>query len=136
MATGTLGDQARLQPRQVVNTWRKQVNFNDPGIAAGVAGLVLPLGAFLLRVMVEVVTAFNAATTNVLTVGTNVNMNNVVAAGDVDETAVGVYDVTRGIGRSLTALADVTLSVKYTQTGAAATTGQAEIVVIYEGNTG
>lgn len=136
MATGTLGDQARSQPRQVLNTWRKQVNFNDPGIAAGVAGVVLPIGTFICRVLLEIVTVFNAATTNVLTVGTNVGINNIIAAADVDETAVGVYDVTRGLGRSLTAAADVTVSVKYTQTGAAATTGQAELVMYYEANTG
>jgi hypothetical protein len=136
MATGTIGDQARFQQVQVVNTWRKQVNYNDAGIATGVAGVVLPIGAFILRVMVEIVTAFNAATTNVLTVGTNVAINNIVAAGDVNAGAAAVYDVTRGLGRSLTAAADVTVSVKYAQTGAAATTGQAEIVMIYEANTG
>ncbi|MFA6267676.1 MAG: hypothetical protein WC670_18410 [Pseudolabrys sp.] len=137
MATGTLGDQARLQPRQVVNTWRKQVNYNDAGIGSGVAGVVLPIGAFILRVLVEIVTAFNAATTNVLTVGTNsATYNDIVAAGDVDEATAGVYDVTRGLGRSLTAAADTTVYVMYTQTGDAATAGQAEIVIEYEGNTG
>lgn len=138
MATGTVGDQARFQSRQVVNTWRKQVNFNDAGIGAtaGVAGIMLPIGAFILRVMVEIVVAFNAVTTNVLTVGSNATANNIVAAGDVDEAAVGIYDVTRGLGRSLTAAADTLVSVKYTQTGTAATTGQAEIVIIYEANTG
>lgn len=136
MATGTLGDQARFQARQVSNTWRRQVNWNDSGIASPVAGVVLPQGAFITNVMVEVVTAFNAATTNVLTVGTNAGANNIVAAADVDEATPGVYQVTRGFGRSLTAAGDVTVSVKYAQTGTAATAGQAEIVIEYEANTG
>ena len=136
MTTGTLGTNARQDPRQVVNTLKKTVNFNDTGIAAGVAmDNYLPQNAFILRVLVEVVTAFNAVTTNVLTVGT-VNTppyNNIVAAADVNEAVVGVYDVTRALGRSLTAAGDVLPLVQYTQTGTAATTGQAIIVIEYEG---
>ena len=136
MATGTAGDQARQQPRQVVNTWRKTINFNDPGIADGVAGVVVPAGAFLTRVLIEIVTAFNAVTTNVITMGTTATGTNIVAAGDVDETVAAVYEVTRGYGRSLTAAADTTIYYRYTQTGTAATAGVAEIVVEYEANTG
>src|SRR5882724_7459638 len=120
MPTGTLGTNARQDPRQVVNTLKKTVNFNDPAIAAGVAfDNPLPQGAFILRVLVEIVVAFNAVTTNVLTVGT-VNTppyNNIVAAADVNEAVVGVYDVTRALGRSLTAAADVLPVAQYTQTG-------------------
>lgn len=138
LATGTPGDQARQQHRQVVNTIRKQVNWNDAGIgdANGVAFGQLPPGAFITRVMVEVVTPFNAATTNVLTVGVDSPPSNIVAAGDVNEGVAGVTEVTRGLGRSLTAAAVTTLRAKYAQTGAAASAGQAEIVIEYEGNTG
>ena len=136
MATGTLGDQARFQPRQVANTWRRQVNWNDAGISSPVAGVIIPQGTFILRVLCEIVTPFNAATTNVLTLGTNAGANNIIAAADVDEATAGVYDITRGLGRSLAAAGDVTISVKYAQTGTAATAGQAEIVVEYEANTG
>ena len=136
MTTGTLGTNARQDPRQVVNTLKKTVNFGDVGIAAGVAfDNPLPQGAFILGVLVEIVTAFNAGTTNVLTVGT-VNAppyNNIVNAADVNEGATGIYDVTRALGRSLTAAGDVTVFAQYTQTGTAATTGQAIIVIEYEG---
>ena len=136
MTTGTLGTNARQDPRQVANTLKKTVNFGDVGIASGVAfDNPLPQGAFILRVLVEIVTAFNAVTTNVLTVGT-VNTppyNNIVAAADVNEAAPGVYDVTRALGRALTAAGDVTVTAQYTQTGTAATTGQAIIVIEYEG---
>jgi hypothetical protein len=135
MPTGTLGVAARQDPRQVVNTLKKTVNFNDAGIAAGLPfDNYLPQNAFIENVLVEIVTAFNAATTNVLTVGTvGATYNNIVAAADVNEAVAGVYQATRGFGRSLTAAGDVLPFAQYTQTGTAATTGQAIIVIFYEG---
>jgi hypothetical protein len=83
MTTGVLGTNARQDPRQVVNTLKKTVNFNDPGVAAGIPfDNYLPQNAFILRVLVEIVVVFNAVTTNVLTVGTvGAAYNNIVAAG-------------------------------------------------------
>ena len=137
MATNTaqIVPGARQDPRQVINSLKKTVNYNDAGISSGIAfDNGIPAGAFITNVMVEVVTAFNAGTTNVLTVGTNsTSFNNLVAAGDVDEAATGVTVVTRGYGRSIAASADLVPYVKYTQTGDAATTGQAVVVVTYEG---
>lgn len=137
MATGTaqVNPAVRQDPRQVSNTLKKTVNFNDAGIASGLAfDNSLPQAAFILLVLVEIVTVFNAGSTNVLTVGTNASTyNNIVNAGDVNEAATGVTNVTRGLGRSLTASADVVPFVIYTQTGGAATTGQAVVVIEYEG---
>ncbi len=130
------GLSARQDPRNVSNTIRKTVNFNDVGIGTGVAigPDALPQGAFILGVWVEIVTVFNAVTTNVLTVGTNAaSYNNIVNAGDVNETATGVTQVTRGLGRSLAAAGDTQVFVMYTQSGTAATTGQAVIVIEFEG---
>lgn len=137
MTTNTPGGQARLQPRQLINTIRFPIAYNDVGIANGVAkGAALPLGAFVTRVLVEVVTAFNAATTNVLTAGKTAAGTELVAAGDVDLTTVGVYDVTRSVGSALARSADIQPYAKYAQTGAAATAGAAIMVIQYEGNTG
>lgn len=135
MTTNVLGTNARQDPRQVANTLKKTVNYNDPGIGSGVAfDNPLPQNAFILRVLVEIVVAFNATTTNVLTVGTvGAAYNNMVAAADVNEAAVGVYDVTRALGRGLTAAGDVLPYAMYTQSGTAATTGQAIIVIEFEG---
>ena len=135
MTTGVLGVWARQDPRQVVNTLKKTVNFNDAGIATGLPfDNYLPQNAFIENVLVEIVVVFNAGTTNVLTVGTNASTyNNIVAAGDINEAALGVTQVTRGIGRSLTAAGDVLPYAMYTQTGTAGTTGQAIIVLFYEG---
>lgn len=135
MATGTLGTYARQDPRQVLNTLKKTVNYNDPGIATGLPfDNYLPQNAFIENVLTEVVTAFNAATTNVLTAGTvGPNYTNIVSAADVTEGTPGVYASTGGRGRSLTAAGDVLPYAQYTQTGTAATTGQAIIVIFYEG---
>ena len=72
MATNTAATvpAPRQDPRQVTNTLKKTVNFNDAGISSGVA--------------------FDAVTTNVLTVGTNsTTFNNLVQAADVDEGTTG-----------------------------------------------
>lgn len=135
MPTGTVGVSARQDPRQLSNTLKRTTNFNDVGIAVGVAyEQYLPRSAFILRVLTEIVVAFNAVTTNVYTVGTvGAAYNNIVAAGDVNPGAVGVYESTRALGRALTAAADVLPVAKYTQTGGAATTGQAITVIEFEG---
>lgn len=137
MATNTaaLVPSARQDPRQVSNTLKKTVNFNDPGIANGVAfDNGLPAGAFIIRCLVEIVVVFNAVTTNVLTAGFNATTyNDIVAAADVNEGAVAVTDVLRPLGRSLTAAGDKVPFAKYTQTGTAATTGQAIIVLEFDG---
>lgn len=137
MATNTAATvpAPRQDPRQVPNTLKKTVNFGDAGISSGVAfDNSLPLGAFIIGVFVEIVTAFNAATTNVLTVGTNATTyNDLVQAADIDEGTTGVTWVVRGWGRSIAATADKIPYAKYTQTGTAATTGQAIIVIVFEG---
>lgn len=135
MTTGVLGTWARQDPRQVANTLKKTVNFNDVGIIPGIAfDNYLPQNAFIMRVLCEIVTPFNAVTTNVLTVGTvGATYNNIIAAADVNEAVAGVYDITRALGRSLTAAGDVLPFAQYTQTGGAATTGQAIILIEYEG---
>lgn len=126
---------SRNDPRQVVNTLKKTVNWNDLGIGSGVAfDNSLPDGAFITGVWVEIVTPFNAVTTNVLTVGTNAaTYNNLVAAADINEAVAGVTEVTRGLGQSIALAASVTPVAMYTQTGGAATAGQAVILITYEG---
>lgn len=135
MPTGTLGVAARQDPRQVSNTLKKTTNYNDAGIATGVAfENYIPQGAYILMVETEIVTAFNAVTTNVYTVGTvGAAFNNFVAAGDVNPALAGVYPSTRAKGRALTAAGNVLPVAKYTQTGTAATAGQAITIIEFEG---
>lgn len=135
MTTGTAGVFERQDPRQVTNTLKRTTNFNDVGIATGGAfDNYLPQNAFITAVLVEIVTAFNAVTTNVFTVGTvGTAFNNLVAAGDVNPLVAGVYSATRGLGRSLTSAAAVLPTAKYTQSGTAATAGRAITVIEFEG---
>ena len=134
MATIGIPRQTQLQVSHAI---RRTVNFNDPGMAAGVPFLTLPLGAYITDVQVEIVTGFNAGTTNVLTVGTNgPTYNNIVSAADLNPANPGVTVATRGWGRGLASAADTPVFVAYTQTGTAATQGQAVIVIEFEGNLG
>lgn len=119
----------RLLTTQQVSYFRLTVNYNDANIGAGVQFGMLPKNAFIDDVKCEVVTVFNAATTNVFTLGTTTTATEIVNAGDINEAATGVTAVTRGQGRSLTAAADTALYAKYTQTGTAATTGQVVCVI-------
>lgn len=134
MPTGTLGVAARQDPRQVLNTLKKTVNFGDLNIGVGVAfDNYLPQGAFICEVFTEIVTTFNGGT-NALTVGTvGAAYNNIVSAADVNPAIAGVYQSTRGAGRGLTAAAAVLPVARYVQTGGAATQGQAIVLINFEG---
>lgn len=117
---------------QQVHYIAKSVTYSDAGIAAGTLELPasLPANAYVTQTSVKIKTAFNATTTNVLTVGTvSGTANDVVTAGDVDETTQAVTTV-KGVG-VISASAEKKLYAKYTQSGAAATAGAADIVVQY-----
>lgn len=124
---------AREYHTQQVHYLRKTVNFNDVGIATGVYMGTLPAGAQIVDIVVNVVTAFNAVSSNVLTVGTNsTSFDDIVAAANVDESSATGQRVTTGLGLELAADADV--YAKYTQSGTAANAGQAVIVIAYVPN--
>ena len=88
----------------------------------------IPAGAIVIGTLVDVETVFNAATTNVLVVGTASDDDHYVAAGDVDETTAAGTWVT---DKSETVSADTAVYAKYTQTGTAATTGKARVTILY-----
>src|SRR5215471_7365762 len=93
---------ARRDPRQLTNTLKRTVNFTDSDVLQFSFQNSLPQGAFITNVLVEVVTAFNAVTTNQMSVGTNTtSFNNIIANGDVAMNSTGVTKVSRGLGRSL-----------------------------------
>jgi hypothetical protein len=95
--------------------------------------MYLPAGAQILFATVNIVTPFNAGTTNVLTVGQNsANWNDIVNASDVNEAVAGSTMVLRGADLVITT--DVQVNYKYTQSGGAATAGQAVIVIAYTPN--
>ena len=131
----------RQETTQQVTYVRSPVfNFSDTGIASAVQFASIPLKSVILRANVCVVTAFNAASTNVVTVGvTKASANELVGSSDVTEgTPAMYYGAAANLGTVNTGTASaevgaenggVGLWYKYTQTGTAATTGSAFVVV-------
>jgi hypothetical protein len=132
--TGTLNNAipARDIAYDVVQYLKTDVAYNTSGIGSSdtVKLGVIPAGAQIINCAVAVKTAFNAATTNVLTVGTSSGSNaDVVGASDVTEGSIGGANV--ATGQTLSFTSDTTIYVKYTQSGTAATAGAATIVLSY-----
>jgi hypothetical protein len=128
MATGI----ARNDGSQNVHFIGRDIAYNTAGI--GTADTVkvgrIPAGSRLMPAQVHVTTAFNAATTNVLTVGQNATADtDIVAAGELNEGVTGATIVTTGC--ALTFASDTDIYVRYTQTGTAATAGAATILIPY-----
>lgn len=110
---------------------RATVNYSDTNVSTGIKIGTLPAGAHIIRSSAHVRTVFNAGTTNVLTLGTNSSSyDNLLNAGAITEGTAGYYsadpnaDITYPTG-------DLDVYVKYTQTGTAASTGKADVVVLY-----
>jgi hypothetical protein len=133
MTTGIPGNTARKNSSQQVGYLRFAVNWNDSGIASGVLKQWLPAGALIIGTDVYVGTAFNAGTTNVLTVGTDAgSFVNIVSAAAVTESAAGLTQNIPPSGAALGPLAaDAQVGVMYAQTGTAATAGSAVVVIKY-----
>jgi hypothetical protein len=118
---------ARQLHTQQVHYLRKRVNYNDANIGNGVVMGTLPAGSMIVSQNVRVNTAFNAATTNAVNVGT-------AAAGTQlfsDAATAGARSPTIA---NLSFASDQDIYVTYAQTGTAATAGQADIVIGYAPN--
>lgn len=132
MATGTAGSAARTFHTQQVHYLRKAVAYNTAGIGTSVKIGTLPSGAKVVNAVVHVSTVFNAATTNVLTAGTNSTaFDNIVGAGDVTEGTLGGYSAAILTAGALTLTSDTDVYARYTQSGTAATTGAATICIMF-----
>lgn len=124
---------ARIHHFQLVHFFRKRVNYNDAGISAGVRIGTIPAGAQIVGAHVRVLTAFNAATTNVLAVGTTGTGADIITSAESASTAAGWKS--GATAQTVTFAADTDLYVSYTQTGTAATAGAADIIITYVPNT-
>lgn len=115
---------------EVLHAVRGRVTFSDTGVATGIQIGTIPAGSFVLPPWVNIETVFNAATTNVLTVGSAADDDGFLTSA---VSASGVAGVKTGVtGAQLGNIAaDTPVYIKYTQTGTAATTGVADVVVPY-----
>jgi|ERR1043166_8076566 hypothetical protein len=126
---------ARVLEHQLVHFFRKRVNWNDPAIAGGIYVGTLPAGAVLADAGVRVNTAFNAATTNVLQMGTTATGGEILANAVVLAGAAGYKSAKSGTAFAATLAVDTDVFVSYTQSGTAASAGQADLWVAYIPNT-
>ncbi len=115
---------------------RRTVTFNmtDTGGAAigtspGIPIGALEAGAIPLYCHVTIETAFNAGTTNVFVVGTVDDDDGFATAAATLSGATGFKGNLTGALTGIPLAADKVVYVKYTQTGTAATTGKAEVVL-------
>jgi hypothetical protein len=92
----------------------------------------VPAGAQIVSVNIDVTTAFNAATTNTITVGKSgsaaafVASTSIGSAGRASVATTGVYSAWADVGS-----ADVPVTATYSQTGTAATAGAARVTIVY-----
>lgn len=103
------------------------------GNATAVTIGTIPANAQITSIHIDTITAFNAATTNTMTVGTAASAAAYVAAtavaalGRASVATTGVYSAWPTVGAS-----DVTLTATFSQTGTPATTGAAIVTVLYK----
>lgn len=135
-------DQTRIMSKRDIGTqqlhyYRLTINFNDSGIAAAQQFGALGQNWYIHSIDCHVTTAFNASTTNVVTIGTTkTSANEVFGTSDLNEASATVQHLTSalGLGLNATSAADVTLWAKYTQSGTAATAGSVTCVISYAPN--
>lgn len=93
----------------------------------------VPAGAQIVNIHIDTTTAFNAGTTNTMTVGTSGSAAAYAATtavgplGRASMATTGVYSAWPTVGAS-----DVTVTANYSQTGTAATTGAATVTIVYK----
>lgn len=107
----------------VLNTAAAEIDFSAAAASQVIASL--PIGAIITATWVEVITAFNAGSTNLITQGYGA-----VASATADDYTPNVTEGTPGVytglaapQTALTAAQDV--AIYYTPTGTAPTTGKA-----------
>ena len=94
----------------------------------------IPANAQIVDINIDVTTAFNAATTNTVTVGKTgsaaayVTSTSVGSAGRASVASTGVYSAWANVGTSDIDYATVTFS----QTGTAASAGAARVTIVYK----
>jgi len=93
----------------------------------------IPAGAQIVDINIDVTTAFNAASTNTVTVGKTgsaaafVAATSVGSAGRASVATTGVYSAWANVGTS-----DVYATITYSQTGTAASAGAARVTIVYK----
>lgn len=129
MATGTAGTSARQFHTQQVHYLRSLFNYNDSDVASRKIGTI-PAGSNILRTNYVISTAFNAGTTNTISVGftsSGTDLVNAQAAGSATANTV----TQAPSGKALVGTTDQDIYAYVSMTGTAATAGVGEVIVEY-----
>ena len=119
----------KLRPHDIGDCGKVQmmyagtVNFDDTDVDKGIELCALPMRTLVTKAVAVVTTAFNAGTTNVLTIGTNDDADNLLGSADGTEDTKGAYS--KNVFEHSAEKA--TVKAKFTETGTAATAGSADI---------
>lgn len=100
-----------------------EVNFDDEEVSTGIELCTLPANVIVTKAVCVVEKAFNAATTNVLTIGTDATIGNLLGADDITEATAAAYQNDAWLSLAK----ETAVKAKYTQTGEEATTGKAQV---------
>jgi hypothetical protein len=131
MSTNVTGNQVREYTHSSLHYYRRTIAFDTP--AVGVVETIdigtLPAGAVIYDAIVKVNTPFNAAGDNLINVGIAGTPDAIVDETDIDATSAEFQSSRRGCDLSFAV--DTPIFATYTQSGTAATAGEAEIIVLY-----
>ncbi len=137
MTTGTAGSGARDVMMPVKQTLAYTLNYNTTGASSGVKIGTLPANSVIQNWRVTVETAFNAGTTNPITIGITATGTEIMAAASItnyntSSNTAGVYTGSAAASGGWSMMtADQAIYVAYIPTGTAATTGVARITIEY-----
>lgn len=101
--------------------------------SSAVAIATIPANSQIVDINIDVTTAFNAGTTNTVTVGKTgsaaafVAATSVGSAGRASVATTGVYSAWADTGSS-----EVSATITYSQTGTAASAGAARVTIVYK----
>ena len=101
--------------------------------SSAVAIATIPANSQIVDINIDVTTAFNAASTNTVTVGKTgsaaalVASTSVGSAGRASVATTGVYSAWADTGSS-----DISATITYSQTGTAASAGAARVTIVYK----
>lgn len=111
-----------------VGVWRRRFTFSQTGLITGLPIVCLEKGCIPLRAYARIATAFNAGTTNVLTLGTASVADSLVTNANAAAGTAG-FKAGTGVDLGVELTADTQYYAKYAQTGTVATAGEAEFII-------
>lgn len=132
LASGTVqaGGATAANTGLVVVSQTNTITFAANGTVTSL--FTIPAGSQISSILIDTTTAFNATTTNTVTIGKSgsasefVASTSVTALGRQSIATTGAYANWANVGT-----ADVTVTATFGQTGTAATTGAARITILY-----